>query len=77
MTKALFLLLEQGSLANKVILVELDEAIEAGLQRGVFNVHIAVHGAVGFLQSQRLYRAVTAVFEAEVTARLGDLIKQV
>ncbi len=77
LTKALFLLLEQGSLADKVILVELDEAIEAGLQRGVFNVHVAVHGAVGFFQSQRFYSAVTAVFEAEVTARSGDLVKQV
>nr|WP_283616345.1 hypothetical protein [Mycolicibacterium poriferae] len=62
LAKVLFLLIEQGILADKDILVELDEAIKTRLQCGVLNVHVAVHGAVGFLQSQRLYRAVTAVF---------------
>src|SRR4029078_3966866 len=50
------LLADQSIATDEVALVKRDEALKAALPGGELRIHVAIHGAEGFFEAQRLER---------------------
>ena len=66
--------LQRGCAADEVMLVVGNEAIEAGLVRGIVGAKLAHECAVALLKPQRHQRTIAEVLEPEVAACLDELV---